>query len=361
MAHLSFHAGTEGKMKRNNLKAMLNHTLRKTMDKTKNHGNKLIDKSLTKNNIDWTKDNRPVDEIVEERIENDYKGKRGLRKDAVVLREVIIQASDDIYEGLTEEEKREKALNFSNDSLKWFAEEFGAENIIGASVHMDETNPHTHVMVMPMTEDGRMSQKDFFKGPKHLKGQHRRYREHMNALGWDFELENKYENIDGVPLPKYKANAKAIEAKRAEQAEQLAEFMQDEDVRQEAVGMVYNDVYDVVLRKEREELEKREKAAQKLEEEVKAQRAEFEDVKRATEAVVLGVLQNDADRDYLYKKVKEGGIESVRHRGEIDSVFITGNMIHSIKDAVENGRRVDIDVHRSVVQSQALEDDGPEL
>ncbi|EAH2163403.1 hypothetical protein D4905_15620 [Listeria monocytogenes] len=264
MGHLSFHAGVEGKLKRTQIRGSIGHTFRQSEGRYKNHGNKDIDKARTKYNLDWSKTGEPLDKLVEDRLERDFKGKRALRKDAVVIREIIAQASPDIYEGLTIEEKQEKAKQFSIDSIGWFREEFGEENVLGFSVHLDETNPHTHFAIMPMTDDGRISQNDFFKGPKDLKRQHRQYREYMIERGWEFEIENKYENVDGVPLPKYKANAKEIEAKRLEQKDLVKHLAQnDETIRDEAVEMAYNDVYGDVLRSEREKLEELEEALKK--------------------------------------------------------------------------------------------------
>lgn len=243
MGSISYHAGKEGKITRNNVKGMSGHTMRNSKDGYKNHSNEEIDTSLTKYNIDWTRDKIPLHEMVEDRLENEFKGQRKLRKDAVVIREIIAQPPPELFEGLSMKEKREKAVGFTNDSLVWFAKEFGSKNVLALSLHLDETNPHMHVSVMPMTSDGRISQKDFFKGPKDLKRQHREYREHMVKKGWDIDLENKYENIDGLALPKYKANAKDVEVKRQQQQQMIQELREVVDVRSEALQLAYEDVY----------------------------------------------------------------------------------------------------------------------
>ena len=383
MATLSFHAGTEGKTKRGNLKGVLNHMLRKTMDKHKNHGNELIDPALTKNNLDWTKDKKPVDELVDERLEKDYKGKKKLRSDAVVLREIIVQPSPDVFVGLSEAEKRQMAIKFTKDSLKWFDEEFGVENVMAASIHMDETNPHTHVMVMPMTEDGRLSQKDFFKGPAGLKRQHREFREHMNNHGWDFDLENKYENVDGVPLPHYKANAQEIEEKRLEQKRMLQELKADPDVRKDAQKAVYSDIYEFVLSDEQKALEEREKALKEREERLLEKAAaikkELQEQKEAAiaaqqemketvavaEAVAMAVFKNDPARGWLSDHIAKSGLRSLQHKGSFDGALVQNAMVASLEDAnaakrMTEGKKF---VHEKAVQIQAveMEDDGPEL
>lgn len=242
MSYLSFHAGTEGKVKKNEVKKSAGHTFRKTENLYKTHKNKDIDMSKTNQNIDVLMDNKTLDELVDERLEKSFKGKRALRKDAVVVREVIAQPSSDVFIGLTDGEKIEKMNKFIADSLPWFQEEFGYENVLGLSGHMDETNPHVHFAIMPMTEDGRLSQKDFFKGPAGLKRMHREYREHMIANGWEFELENKNEQSGGVSLDDYKKNAKAIEAQRSEYTDLVRKSKDTDVVKSEAKAEIINEM-----------------------------------------------------------------------------------------------------------------------
>lgn len=383
MATLSFHAGTEGKTKRKNINGSLNHMLRKTMDKYKNHGNPDIDVTRTEDNIDWTKEGRAVDEMVDERLEKEYKGKRTLRSDAVVLREIIIQASPDVYEGLSEAEKRQKAIQFTNDSLAWFGDEFGEENIMAASVHMDETNPHTHVMMMPMTEDGRMSQKDFFRGPAGLARQHREYREHMNARGWDFDLENKYGAVDSAKTPIFKANADAIHKQRVEHKDMLAELQADPDLRAEAEKAVYNDIYSSVLADEQLALQEREKAvetrekhldeyreklvasqeklkekAQKVEEQKQRVIAKGKNYKRheaIATAVTLAVLQNDPKRQDLYKDFKKKGVLAE------NPAFIQQTVVESLEDVDSGFRKRHVPGKVFIDREVNKRDSGPEL
>lgn len=342
--YLSFHAGSEGKMTRKDVKGLAGHTFRKTEQRYKNHGNKDIDTSLTKYNSDWISGKKSsLDEIVEERLENEYKGKRALRKDAVVVREVIAQASPSVYEGLTIEEKREKAIQFTKDSLKWFRKEFGSKNVVGLSVHLDETNPHTHFAIMPMTKDGRMSQKDFFKGPSDLKRQHREFRKHMNDLGWEFEEENKYENVDGVSLPKYKANAKELEQKRKEQQEMIAELSCDPDIREEARQNVEKVIHDGVLAEARKKMdEEREKLEQQAEilKEKERQVAVRERTLKADEEVSK---QRWIEAKALHSVTKK---REARYKGILHAIFDGDSKFKPISESIDNLdlARVDMDI-----------------
>ena len=46
-------------------------------------------------------------------------------------------------------------------SLSWLQRYFGERNVVSAMVHMDESSPHIHAVVVPITPDGRLCAKDF--------------------------------------------------------------------------------------------------------------------------------------------------------------------------------------------------------
>ena len=52
------------------------------------------------------------------------------------------------------------------DCYKWAAKKYGAENIIDFVVHLDETNPHIHCIVVPLTRDGKLSYTELFGGSR---------------------------------------------------------------------------------------------------------------------------------------------------------------------------------------------------
>lgn len=302
--HLVYHAGPAGKATRKDAKGLVRHTQRKTKG-TKNHSNPDIKPELTKYNIDLLWKGMTADDRIEERLENEYKGKRSLRKDHIVLREIITQPTPEYFEGMTIEEKQQHLKKFIDDAMPWFMKEFGKENVVGASGHLDEENPHAHFMIMPMTKDGRVSQTEFFKGPNDLKRQHKSYREHMIAKGWDFDKENKYAvSIDDVPQLKFKKHGKEIQAKRAEQSAAVQELAEnDKEIRQIAVEKAYDDVYHRVLLKERERLREEE-------EYLESQKNAFKDIQKATEDGFLALTQHSDDPfvQNARKNVQEDGI-----------------------------------------------------
>lgn len=102
--------------------------------------------------------------LVDKRLKEGYKGKRAIRKDAVKLCEVLFTSDNDFFSQLTMEQQQA----YFEECYQWAAERFGRENIISATVHMDEATPHMHVDFVPLTEDGRLSAKSVLGGRKDL-------------------------------------------------------------------------------------------------------------------------------------------------------------------------------------------------
>ena len=83
--------------------------------------------------------------------------KRKVRPDAVGLDDVIVGASHDWMMSASKDERDA----YFHDSLHWLQKRYGAENVMYAVVHMDETTPHMHVGVVPI-RDGCLSSKKVF-------------------------------------------------------------------------------------------------------------------------------------------------------------------------------------------------------
>lgn len=370
MAYLSYHAGTAGKANKQNAKGMVRHTLRK-LKETKNHKNKDIDKSKTKFNIDYSVNGKPADEIIEDKLKNEYNNKRKLRKDQIVLREVIAQPSKEVFDGMTIEEKRDKLHEFMGDALPWFMDEFGKSNIVGASGHLDETNPHGHIMIMPMTEDGRVSQTDFFTGPKDLQRQHKDFREHMIKKGWDFETENKYEDIDNHEMPVYKANAKEIDKMRQEQTDDIRELSESPDVHAEALKRAHDAVITGVLHEERKKLKEREDALKEREDKLEREKVKIEDKSQLTENLFTEIIRN-SDIDYCKAMLQEVANHGMTRIATKDAGMA---MEFAIKESIrneeskalaENVIKVATEQDRPIKATpksapKAIKDDSPEL
>lgn len=95
---------------------------------------------------------------IKEKLSNLVESSRAVRKDAVVVCNFIVTSDNETMEALGADRQRE----FFQDSVKWFSDRYGADRVLNATVHMDETTPHLHIGVMPITQDGRLSAKAIF-------------------------------------------------------------------------------------------------------------------------------------------------------------------------------------------------------
>lgn len=116
-----------------------------------------VDMSRSEDNYDLV----PCDNYkrsIKEKLSNLVESSRAVRKDAVVVCNFIVTSDSETMEALGADRQRE----FFQDSVKWFSDRYGADRVLNATVHMDETTPHLHIGVMPITQDGRLSAKAIF-------------------------------------------------------------------------------------------------------------------------------------------------------------------------------------------------------
>lgn len=182
------------KCKKNDLKGLLNHIERGSIDKKVNHKNPNINSEETEKNINFYFDKNQnnfsectdlsqIETALNDRLKE---VKKPLRKDAVIVRPLILQLDPEYYRDYEDED------NESIDTMiEWACNTFGKENIIGGSLHLDEASPHLHLLFTPVTDDGRLSQKDWFTSPKSLADMHNSLREHMADNGYDIEMKRK--------------------------------------------------------------------------------------------------------------------------------------------------------------------------
>jgi uncharacterized protein YcgL (UPF0745 family) len=90
------------------------------------------------------------------------------RKDAVIALSVYIAYTHGAEKtnGFTIEEWEQAVYH-------WLCNYFGKDNVVSAYVHLDESSPHIHAIVVPVTPDLRLCAKDFTGGRKKLSQIHR--------------------------------------------------------------------------------------------------------------------------------------------------------------------------------------------
>ena len=107
--------------------------------------------------------------------------KKKIRKDAV--RYLVARANMPDYSARTKEERDE----WVGRVRKFFADKYGEENVVDVRWHFDQTTPHIHLTIVPMTRDGRLSAKDVFKPTKNnmRKWQKDWYSEVAEPMGYE--------------------------------------------------------------------------------------------------------------------------------------------------------------------------------
>ena len=165
-------------------KTVLDKCQRHNQRENENYSNSEIDKNKKHLNYELHNENNIVyQKEIDLKIKDRYKCKKSIRKDAVLNIECLITSDKEFFEKIgAEETKRyfEEAYNFIKDK-------FGEENVIYATVHMDETTPHMHAGFVPITKDGRLSAKDYLDGKERLRNLQDDFYKYISNKG--FELE----------------------------------------------------------------------------------------------------------------------------------------------------------------------------
>lgn len=132
--------------------------------------------------------------------------KKHPRSDAVGIEDIIVSASSDFMLNLDIEQRE----NYFADALHFFQNRYGKENVMYCQCHLDESNPHIHVGIVPVTSDGRLSAKSLFS-PKTLEQLQTDF--HL-AVSSRYGLERgEHHAKKYLPLQQFKAKQAKIKAK----------------------------------------------------------------------------------------------------------------------------------------------------
>lgn len=87
-----------------------------------------------------------------------------IRKNGVLAIEYLITGSPD---GMNSKSRHDQDAYFT-DALAWLKDRHGAENLIYAGIHRDETTPHLYAYVVPIDPQGKLNCRHFLGGVKAL-------------------------------------------------------------------------------------------------------------------------------------------------------------------------------------------------
>ncbi len=118
--------------------------------------NPQIDKSKTHLNYHTLPYEKKYLSFIDERIK-ELAPKRKIKDDAVLITSFILGSNKEFFDGISPETQKQ----FFDDCTEFFAERYGKENVVSAVVHLDESTPHLHFNLMPVT-GGRLCAKELF-------------------------------------------------------------------------------------------------------------------------------------------------------------------------------------------------------
>lgn len=118
--------------------------------------NPQIDKSKTRLNYHTVPHEKKYLPFIDERIK-ELAPKRKIKDDTVLITSFILGSDKEFFDGISPEAQK----RFFDDCTEFFAERYGKENVVSAVVHLDESTPHLHFNLMPVT-GGRLCAKELF-------------------------------------------------------------------------------------------------------------------------------------------------------------------------------------------------------
>lgn len=130
------------------------------------------------NNVYEIDFNKRVDEIIKENVVSDKK----IRKDAVRLCDIVVTSDPKFFSKLTDKAVKK----FFKDSYDFLCDRYKKENVVYSTVHLDETTPHMHFGVVPITDDKRLSAKEIFNRQE-LRDLQTDYHKFINEKGFNLE------------------------------------------------------------------------------------------------------------------------------------------------------------------------------
>lgn len=285
-----------------------------------NYNNKDINHEETYKNYDLiNQQNIDYNQKIEELIQENYTQKRKIRKDAVKHVDGLITSDESFFKELSEEDTKQ----FFKDSLSFLEERYGKENMLYATVHLDERTPHMHFGFVPITDDGRLSAKQMLGNKKN-----------MTELQDDF---NEFVNTRGYEL-------KRGTSKTVSEKEHIAmdQFKKETDLYQK-------------------ELKKTKKETRNYDEKLKQTKKDLKSLEKRLEAH-RNVLKDSDDLEYIehkneLKKVSKGLFSS--EDIETGNKIISSSEFNRLQETVSSARAI-LDDYESL-RDKSLEEQNAQL
>ena len=171
--------------------------------------------TVTESKIDETRTHLNVDLLPTMQPEQlDHYKSLAKRKDAVLLVDTIVTLPQELKYS-----SRPKQLAFFRDASEALGKHIGGVPVF-ATVHYDETTPHMHYGVIPLTKDGRLSAKEIVTRQM-LKTLHPKVTEYVQSKGWEVTLYEENEEVRQIEHDLGMSRAEMHDFKKKEYHNQL--------------------------------------------------------------------------------------------------------------------------------------------
>lgn len=193
-------------------------------------------------------------DAINSRINGGYKGKKAIRKDAVKFIPMVMTGSPNEMKAIFSDNT--KANAWVKKNYDFACKEFGKENIVRVTLHLDEKTPHLHIVAVPLTQDGRLSAKEVFGDVKKLSERQDRYSEAMSEFGLQRGIKGSkaVHTSEGWYIAKQKEAQKLFSdpTKQLTAIQRMNPYKKIE-VLSEGLKLAVNHKYDSDLKAKREE------------------------------------------------------------------------------------------------------------
>ena len=140
------------------------------------------------------------------------------RSQNVVADELLFTATNEFFKDMTREDIKE----WANTCMEFVYEDLGytKEQVLHATVHMDEKTPHVHCVVVPLvkkfdkrtdTERYTISKKQYIKDKIHLSELQDKYHKQLTDKGYDLERGIKGSDRKHIKIKEYKKINRKLE------------------------------------------------------------------------------------------------------------------------------------------------------
>src|SRR5699024_9521270 len=150
-----------------------------------------------------------------------------IRTDAIKHIDGLITSDNDFFDNQTPEDTKQ----FFEYARVLFRSEYGKDNLLYATVHMDEKTPHMHYGVVPITDDGRLSAKEVVGNKKALTAFQDRFNEYVNQRGYDLERgqSRQVTNAKHEQMSQYKQKTEYHKQEYERESQKLGHIRQKTD------------------------------------------------------------------------------------------------------------------------------------